>query len=213
MIGLALVSVCALSAIAASAASATLPEFSPASGVKLEGTSGTGLLETVAGTKVTCTANKDSGEITAAKEVTKVHVTFTGCTSGGFECKSTKATKNGELATEELKATLGYISAANKEVGIDFKPVGTKFIEFSCVGGIVEVKVTGSVICPVTPVNKLSKTFTVACKQEKGKQKPESFEKGEPDVLVTQIALGAKEQSGEETTATVTATPEGEIKA
>jgi hypothetical protein len=210
---LTMVAVFATSAVAASSAAAVLPEFSPSSGVTLNGTSGAGLLETKSGTKVTCTSNTDSGEITGPKAVSKIKVTFKGCESGGFKC-STAGAASGELVTEELKATLGYINATTKEVGVDFTPVGAKFIEFNCVGGIIEVTVTGSVICPVTPINTKTKTFTVACRQEKGIQKPTKLVGELEDVLFTKIgALGLEEQSGEETTATVTATPEGEIKA
>jgi hypothetical protein len=213
IIGSALVAVLALSAVGASAASAALPEFTPSTGVKLTGTAGAGLLETVTGTKVTCTASTNSGEITGVKTVSKVKVKFTGCESTGAKCNTTGAAV-GELVTEELKATLGYLNAAKKEVGLDFVPVGTKFIEFSCGTALVGVKVTGSVICRVTPVNVKSATATVTCKQSKGIQEFTKFEGGETAVLKTQIGIeGLPQQSGEETTATVTATPEAEIKA
>jgi hypothetical protein len=213
IIGLALVAAVALSAVGASAASAALPEFSPSSGVTLTGTSGAGLLETVTGTKVTCTASTNGGEITGAKTVSKVKVKFTGCESTGAKC-NTSGAASGELVTEELKATLGYLNASKKEVGLDFVPVGTKFIEFSCGTALVGVKVTGSVICKVTPVNMPTKTSTVTCKQAKGIQEFTKFEGGETDVLKTQIGIeGLPQQSGEETTATATASVEGEIKA
>jgi hypothetical protein len=59
-----------------------------------------------------------------------------------------------------------------------------------------------------------SATSKVTCKQSKGIQEFTKFEGGETAVLKTQIGVeGLPQQSGEETTATVTATPEAEIKA
>ena len=209
---MAFVAVLAMSAVAAASASAALPEFSKTK-VKVTGKSGAGTLETVTGTKVTCTGGTSSGEITAEKTVSKTLVIFTGCASSGFKC-STSGAASGELKTKELTGTLGYLTKSTKEVGLDLKPAsGTEFIEFECAGGIVKVKVTGSVICPLTPVNTSTTTFTLTCKQKAGVQEFKKFEGGEEDVLKTSKNGGAAEGSGEETTTTLTASEAAEIKA
>jgi hypothetical protein len=212
--GLGLMAILALSAVASATASATLPEFSPASGVTLKGKAvGNAILETKSGTKVKCTGGSSGGEVTAEKTVSKVKIIFTGCESSGFKCK-TPGAASGELVTEELTGTLGYISKAGKEVGILFKPTsGTKFIEFECVGGIVKTQVTGSVICPIKPVNTKTTKFTLLCKQTKGVQSPLKFEGLAEESLKTSINGGTPEQSGEEAEASIETSKEMTIVA
>ncbi len=214
LIGLALVALFAMGALASASASAALPEFSPAKGVTLTGTSGKAVLETLGGgTKVECSGGSSGGEITGEKTVSKVKITFTGCKSAGFACTS-GSDPSGTLLTNELTGTLGYISKANKEVGILFKPTtGKEFIEFNCVGGIVKVKVLGLLICPITPVNLVVKEYTLKCEQKEGDQKPTKFEGGEVEVLKTAINGGEEQDSAEEATAKVVTNVASEILA
>ena len=202
----------AVGAVASATSSAALPEFLPTKGVELKGTAkGTATLETKGGTKVTCTGGSSGGEISGEKTASKIKIIFTGCESGGFKCLTPKA-KAGELVTVELTGTLGTINLAKKEAGILFKPtVGTKFIEFECFGGIIKVQVTGSVICPITPVGVKSATFTLICKQTKGVQAIKEFEGGKvgKELLETSINNGAFEESGEGAEASIEAKKEG----
>jgi hypothetical protein len=74
-------------------------------------------------------------------------------------------------------------------------------------------RASGEVIGEITPVNKKTKTFTLSFKQSKGKQAITKFEGGATEILESSLNGGAFEQSGEETTDTLTLTEEAEIKA
>ncbi|HST33082.1 MAG TPA: hypothetical protein VLJ80_06125 [Solirubrobacteraceae bacterium] len=202
----------AATAVAASPAVAALPEFSN-TGITFSGTAGAGTLETKSGTKVTCTAGKSTGTITGVKTVSKIVITETGCKSSGFACQTPKAA-SGELVTTELTGTLGDINASKKEVGVKLAPTaGGKFIEFECVGGIIKVQVTGSGICPVTPINTETTKFNFTCKQVKGVQAVTRFEgEKEESLLKTSIGGGPAEQSADECTTTITGTASTTIK-
>jgi hypothetical protein len=211
--GLLLVAICAIAGVASASASAALPEFSKA-GPTLTGTSGASTLETKGGTKVTCTGGKNTGTIATVKTITKIVVTFVGCKSSGFACKTPKEA-SGELVTTELTGTLGYTNAAKKEVGVKLAPTaGGKFIEFECVGGIVKVQVTGSVIGALTPVLTPTTKFTLTFKQTKGVQALTKFEgEKEESLLKTSINGGAAEFSGQESTSNIVTSETEEIKA
>lgn len=203
---LGLVAAFALSAVAAASASATLPEFSNYP-VKFESKSGKSILE-ASKEKIECTKDTNKGEITGPKTDVVV-VTFEGCTtaSGLVECGT-----KGTIKTNELESELGYINAANKEVGLSLKPKtsGGLFAEFECAG--VKIKVKGSIIGKITPVNTLTSTFELVFKCVSGKQEIEKFEGGLTDVL--EVEKGGKLEEGCETsTDTITTATAGEIKA
>lgn len=71
---------------------------------------------------------------------------------------------------------------------------------------------TGSVIAPVTAVDKMSATFALKFKAAKGKQKPTSFEAGLTDTL-TFASSSREEQAGLTSTITVANAEALEIKA
>jgi hypothetical protein len=212
---LALGAVMAVSAVASATASAAKPEF-VFTGTEKGFTGkqvGSGTLETKGGTKVSCTAGTSTGEIEGASgsnKVTKTVVTFTACTSSGFECHSPGAS-SGEIKTKELKGQLGYISSTEKTVGLDLEPKeGEFFVEFTCFG-FLSSKVKGQVIGKLTPVNKEVKTtehFTLAYEQTGGVQKITELEiegvKDTGDILSSSLNGGAEEQAGEQSTQELT---------
>lgn len=231
MLGLALVAVFALSAVAVASASAALPELVNKEGKEIkagkrgftsEGTGGPYVLETKSGNKIECSTLSNTGKVTGLKTDT-VKVLFDGCKSVLLDepCTSTvpKGKEEGDIETTELASELVYINKAKKEVGIVLKPKGTaNFTTFECSGIKIEVK--GSVIGVITPINKLvtpPAKFTLAFTQEKGVQKPTEYEneKGEKvkDVLETSVAGGAFEESGENATVTLLYEEAAEIKA
>jgi hypothetical protein len=239
MVGLALVAVFALSAIAASSASAALPEFGrckhetgkyskanceegegsaynwvplkEGEEVKFKSTSGAGTLETEGGTKVTCKEDIDEGHTTGPK-TDVVTVRFIGCESSKIKCTSAGAA-SGEIVVKEALSELGFIKAP--EVGLALKPAkGSEiFVEFSCLGGIVKVKTKGSVIGKLTPSSEMTETFTLVFKSAGGgKQEIKKFEGGAEDVLSSSINGGAYEPASEETTDTIKFTEKLEVK-
>jgi hypothetical protein len=230
IIGLALVAVFAISAVAAASASAE-PEFKPKNSafpVKFSSSSTTNKtkLETEAGRKVECTGLNSSGELTAARKAGSIVVHFTKCKAilGGLTpaCKTTGAAAE-EIITKTLAAKPVFIegkTAAKEERGLDVEPAtaGGAFAEFECAGTTLVVKngtaAKNSVIgrIPAAFVGKQSKTAEINFEQLKGVQKPKEYE--EPagtkheDFLETEgiggLAPFAREKSAEEAKETIT---------
>jgi hypothetical protein len=145
IVGLALVAVFALSAVAASAAFAG-SEFlakggaNPA-GITFKGTGGKAFFESEGGNKVVCEKSESTGKFESALEA-RVTVTYSG------ECKLEGTLKNKcpTIKTKELKVIPGSKVGANETRLEVFLPVsGETLAEFSCEG--TEIKVTGGVIC------------------------------------------------------------------
>jgi hypothetical protein len=148
IVGLTLVAVLALSAIAASAAMAAAPEFSKTK-VKFTTTGTEAVLG--GGATITCKKVAGSGEITSTTALSAT-VTFEGCKGEvlGGKCP--------ETIKSELVGTLGTVAAAEatSEVGLLFKAKSGAFSEFKC--GSLTIKVEGTIAGEVTPTKKLSKT-------------------------------------------------------
>ncbi|HUB74442.1 MAG TPA: hypothetical protein VL979_10450 [Solirubrobacteraceae bacterium] len=190
-----------MSALASAAAYAAGPEFlnskgEAAKGVTFKATSGTGKLEGTV--TIICSADTAEGEITGAKTVAKVVVTYTGCESSGKKCKSSGAA-SGEIKTSSLKGELGEVekSEAESEVGEDLAPEsGTTFTTVeSCTPLGIKVSVTGSIIGEVLPIEKLATEGELVYKESSKKQQIKKFKGGSEDTLK---AAGAS--SGLETT-------------
>jgi hypothetical protein len=155
------------------------------------------------GGEVTCKASKDEGFNTLNGQE-KVKVTFTGCASLGKTCNSVGA-KSGEIKTNPLSGTLGYISAAGPKVGVSLTgEAGKPSAEFACGtgAGSLNIVTTGAVIGEVTGnINKISKESTDAFTVTGGGlQTVTSFEGGPMEVLETSINGSPKIESGEQTT-------------
>lgn len=184
-LGLALVAVFAMSAVAASAASATLPEFGSSSGfpVKFTSHNKTGVEPKLHSTtalgahNVACKESKDKGEVLNSKEVGKIKVEYKGCVEEGT---TKKCTTTGEVAgvivTKELKGRIGYISEPAKTVGVELEPVTAPlFAEFTC-ETVGKVKVEGCTIGQAKPVNvPPSTTGELIFKELGGKQEFEEI--------------------------------------
>lgn len=149
-------------------------------------------LETTTKAKVTCSGERSTGEVTGAKSVGSVVLSFTGCQSGGQEC-TTSGLPGGEVQTTTLEGVLGIekvlikLGKETRKAALDLYPVGKTgaFVEYTCTGSSPTV-LSGSVIGPV-PTNKMFTTAAVKDLQAKGKQKPERFEGGESDVLTNSL--------------------------
>jgi hypothetical protein len=211
--GACLLATFAIGAALAASASAALPEFSGPFPKPFTSTSSKSTLETVGKTKVTCTADTNTGEVTGPSGGV-VTVRFTGCAVKSFPCNSPGGAA-GEIVTHPLTATLGYVSREPKEVGLDLaNPAGALIAEFQCVNILASVK--GSVIGLITPINKLlapPKHFTLKFMQKKGIQKIINFAGGPPDFLETSINGGPFEQSGLTSTDLISFPTPEEIKA
>jgi hypothetical protein len=208
IVGLALVAMFAFSALVASAAQAAAPEFTVhPDKITKSTTTATYTLETVGGSKVTCKAQSNEGEIETAKTGFAT-ITFTGCETTVIikvKCE-TKGAATGEVKTNKLLTTLGV---SGSTTAIKLAPEGELFAELECAGAAIKVK--GAVVCPITPVGGGTHTsFSLACAQTKGVQSLTSFE-GVAANLETSISGGTYEQSGQSGTGTLTVATANEI--
>jgi hypothetical protein len=229
IMGLCLVAVFALTIVAASSASAapTFYECAKVSGGTFEkgcgkeggkggyalqpgrgknkafkGKGGSAVLTTPAvGGEVKCGSSKDEGFVSSSfTGQEKVKVIFGKCTSLGKNCSSAGA-KKGEIKTNPLEGTLGYISKTGPKVGVSLKGEGgLDSADFTCEGLIIETK--AAVIGEITgDINVFSKeatdSFTVT---GGGTQTITKFEGGPTEVLETLINGSGPFESGEATT-------------
>jgi hypothetical protein len=164
LVGLVAMVVVALNLMAAAVASASAPEFTPGALNIFKGESGTGALETTSTAAITCTKDTNTGEITGAKTVGGVVVTFTGCSSkegSGCSVKSTGQSA-GTVVTSALNGELGSVkkTEAASGVGLLLKPAsGTKFVELEGTCLLVSPSpVNGSIAGEATPINGTAST-------------------------------------------------------
>ncbi len=156
-------------------------------------------LETVGKGTVTCEGETSTGEITGNKTVGKVKATYTGCSGFGLSCHTTGSAE-GTIVMNTLEGVLGVEELAaepvNYKIGEKLYPAGHTgpIAKFSC--GTFPVTLTGAMISPLV-ANAMKVTETNKTKQIKGKQKPENFVGESPEGLMTQLAEGTPEQSGE----------------
>lgn len=159
-------------------------------GKVFKGTGGRAELEVHSVGGIICQSSSDSGKFSSPKEASDIAVTFKGCEYIDTKCES-KGAKAGEIKTNTLKGELGYIDAAKDEVGVDLTPEsGTYEAEFTCEPQ--EMRVRGSVIGLVGPVNEFTKTSTLTFEQAYGKQGITRFEGGLEDTLLTEIGRHGK---------------------
>lgn len=162
-------------------------------------------LETVGAAKVKCTGSTGSGEYAGTKTAT-VSMTFTGCirSSSGESCQSSGAGA-GEVKAPGIAATLGFVKdAVTSEglvttVGWDLTREGSG-LSATCGAGNEALLVKGSVIAPVSAIDKMVSAFSLKPKALAGIQAPEAFEEGGRDVLSATLGAGAPEQAGLTTT-------------
>lgn len=209
MLGLAAIAaVAAMALVGASSASAAahyLQGGSPLNhAVAFTGTSGAGTLQTVGGSKVTCTSDHVKGTLLNSTE-DEAEVTFLGCT-GPFGASCTTAGQATRvILTSTLKSELVNLVGGGVGVLLTPKTAGGLFAEFSCLG--VVIKVRGSLVGVATPVGVEQTTGTLTFTQSGGKQTPSKYElNGELKTakLETSVGGGAFEESGESTTESLT---------
>jgi hypothetical protein len=169
----ALLAVFAFSAIAATVASATLPEYSGSTAKEFGSESGVAKLKMIGGITVICKSSIGNGSMNtnaSTKKAGTVTVTFRNCTASGEECHSTAPAKSdgsGEIETNSLNMELGYIATGlQPKVGeLLTSTAGKKaaLTTFECkLLPDESIVVTGGVIGEITPINVLSNTFELA---------------------------------------------------
>jgi hypothetical protein len=156
-------------------------------------------LETVKKVAITCSNERSTGEYTGLKAVGNVQMIFAGCETAFLPCKSAGAEER-EVQTSVLQGVLNVwklgIVPKKDLLGISLAPPAPQlFAEFVC-GGILTVKVRGTVIVPVT-ANKMLLETELKFEAAKGQQKPSRFLGAPfPEVLEVSVNGGIYEQAG-----------------
>jgi hypothetical protein len=195
-------------------------EWHPGAGAgkKFTGSSGKVTLETVGNANVACSGSTSAGEYTGTKTVTET-VTLTGCvlaTAKKESCQSA-GTGAGEIVTSPLEGKLGFITNQVKteglvvSVGLDLAH-GSSLLTAECGSSKQSVVVGGSVIAPITSLEKMVTASTLKYKAAKGVQAPEQFEEGTKDTLATSFGGEPAGQSGLNATQKITNEEKLEIK-
>jgi hypothetical protein len=185
---------------------------------KFTGSSGKATLETVGKAKVTCAGSTSSGEYTGLKTATET-VKFSGCTLGVAKeaCQSSGAGA-GEIVTSPLEGNLGFITDEVKgeglvvSVGLDLAHASS-LLTAECGGSKQSLVVAGSVIAPITSLEKMVASSTLKYKSVAGVQAPEQFEGGSKDTLTSALGGRSAEQAGLTATQKITNEEKLEIKA
>jgi hypothetical protein len=215
LMGLALIAVFAMGAIAATAAMAEKPEFSPPEKNVFSTSGGKAKFEQKEGiAPVSAEKSTGKGEVTNAKEGTFDEL-FENTTVplGGKATGLEDKTVGSVLVKGTFK--LGYLDAAKTKVGVVFKIIETHFEAEKL---ITLVSVRGAAIGQITPLNTKTKVFTVELTGAGGVQTfteilnatNSGFEKFK---LESEINGGAFTQSDEVTTVKITTTKEASIVA
>jgi hypothetical protein len=189
-------------------AGAAKPQFTAKGGaMTLTGATGAG---------VACKNSSIAGEYTGPKSLT-ASVTFKGCKSiASKEACQSDGAASGEILASDLTGGLGFIQDQQTEsgllvsVGVDLGDGMPRNVQ--CDGVSEELQVSGSVIAPISAIDKMSKTFTLAYTASAGKQSPEEFEGASNDTLTATLGSGP-EQAGLSTTERITNGESLEVKA
>lgn len=200
IVGLTVVALFALFAIASATASAALPSVTLLPGEKFpvafEGKSGKGILETVKGTTVKCSSGKSSGSIEGEK-TGKTTITFEGCESSGFKCNTTG--KGSGIIETSGTTTLVFDSLSPLGVAL---LLAVNETTFECTA-LVKVKVKGNILLLVKPLGEEVTSFELIVTQSKGVPGDTKYFEGGVEkhpTLLSSIDGGAFENSADEST-------------
>lgn len=172
-------------------------EFIPKFEEPLQLAATTTTLEAANGSRVTCTAEKGTGEVLGVKGLGGIVLDFTGCARGTAPCASS-GEPSGTIAIGPLTAALGIAKPGGKggpskaTPGLAFQaPEGAPFAVFTCGGE--EVKIRGSVIA-VTPKNDNTASPPITFRVTNGKQNPERLSGGPLEILEQSVSGSAWER-------------------
>lgn len=126
---------------------------------------------------VHCEESEGFGQITGPRSAEGTYW-FYGCetqegSEAGRKCSSAGADE-GEIESENIPASLAFISQAKHEVGMVLAPAGGVYMTFDCEG--IAVTAYGPFVSPVGPVNQLTSSFTADLVSTGASQAPSSYE-------------------------------------
>jgi hypothetical protein len=165
---------------------------------KLTSTAHKVTLEGVSGATVTCKTAGIAGEYTGPKTASAT-ITLSGCvySGSGEACQSAKAPA-GEIVTNSLTGSLGFIedevteAASKLSIGLDLSAPGS-LLSAECAGLKEPLVVSGSAIAPIGKIDKMASSFKTTYAASTGKQQVEQFEETPRDVLTATLGSGAQQ--------------------
>jgi hypothetical protein len=173
----------------------------PGASPKFAGKSAALLLETTGGKKVKCASSTSEGEYTGPKSATVGLLALHKCAVvKGASCQTAGA-GSGEITATGLQSTLGFIKDAEENgefhpsVGWDLTG-SPSIVAAECGASKESLVLSGSVIAPITTLDKMAAAFTLKYTQTAGKQAPEAFEEEPNDTLSASFGGGSGEQTG-----------------
>jgi hypothetical protein len=106
-----------------------------------------------------CSSSKVTGKLVTPTTEHAIVISFKGCVGDGKNC-TTPGQKAGIVVSHPMVGTLGYVNASEHRVGLDLTPeLGSELMTWNCEGLLYQV--SGSLIGEITPVDVLTKTYTV----------------------------------------------------
>ena len=155
--------------------------------------------ETIAATILHCNTDKGEGSVTGPETLTTT-LTFYGCTSRWPAPRATcsNSTKPQEVVAAPSNGELGLINASTNSVGLrlEFN------LEAICKSnaGTYNVRIRGSAIGEIHPINTMSNVFTVSFKRNGWEQEPTMFEGGTPATLESEVGTSGPQPTAVDTT-------------
>jgi alpha-tubulin suppressor-like RCC1 family protein len=181
-------------------------EWTPASPTEKQtflGSGGETKLTTSGHPTIKCVDANFNGEWRGPKTAT-VEIEFQACTNPqGALCQTSPQNKS-EIKTLPLEAELGFIKNQVREgkkivvVGLDLKPQPplTALASYECAGSPETVRLEGSVIGEVKPINKMTIDLNLVHRTTSaGAQYPEAFEGALRDTLISTFQSGLESSS------------------
>lgn len=153
------------------------------------------IFETGGKVQLACEDMSGSGEFLGTSALADVSIVLTGCEYGGSACTSAGA-HSGEVLTATLTGTLGWREKAGNAVGLALAPLVEKGNLVEAVCGSSVLRISGSVIGTIGPVNNMNSTFNLKFKESKGVQAVERFEGEAVQELRMSISGGWSVQTG-----------------
>jgi hypothetical protein len=209
MLGVVLVALFVVGAVAAATSSAVLPISLPlatsANPVKFTDKSGAGTFRTLGGTVITGTSDESTGEYLSTA-LGEFDILFLGVTSSGLSCTGLSDTVTGSILVLGTFHLVYLLWLTAKHVGVAFL---LNEVHFTC-GGLVLARVRGCLIGLILPVNTPVATtghYTVTLKQStatSGDQEYTTYLNEENNgsvkcLLESSTGTGAFESAAEET--------------
>jgi hypothetical protein len=187
-VGVVLAAVLAVCAIVAASASAARPEYTPLEKNAFNLAGGEVTLEASGGiVPIHCKKASGPVEILNVKEFVGT-IALTECSATLAGACTTKGAAKGEIVAKGIHMRLAYTAKATHEVGLVINPQSTgeptTLFAFACEHIVAEAKLRGAAIAKLTPINTMTKVFTLGLKGASGLQELTQYE-NESGVKVT----------------------------